>query len=155
MGTLVLDGVEFREFEEGIYVSETGTVMSLKPLSIGNNGRGYQHFNVSRFGKTNRHYVHRAVAELFIENPRNFPQVDHINGNKAFNWAINLQWISPLDNTRKAYSREVCLVSPDGEKYIFKNVRAFAEEHGLDPSAVSKVLKGKIKHTKGWSLGGI
>ena len=46
--------------------------------------------------KTKR--LHRIVAELFIPNPDNLPQVDHINGDRADNRVENLRWASRNQN---------------------------------------------------------
>lgn len=50
-------------------------------------------------------------------------------------------------------SRKGFLISPDGEKHSFDGVREFAKNHDLDHSCVSKLLNGKLKTHKGWSLG--
>lgn len=43
-------------------------------------------------------YVHRAVAELFIPNPENKPEVDHINNIKTDNNVDNLRWVNHDEN---------------------------------------------------------
>lgn len=151
MGILFRDGVEYREFEEGIYVGENGQVIRLYELSIGDNGNGYKHFTVQTDGLSKRHYVHRAVAEVFQDNPENKLEVDHIDGDKSNNSAQNLQWINREDNVRKYYAGDYVAISPEGYRFEFKNIRTFCKERNLDSSSLCKVLKGKYKQHKGWT----
>ena len=43
-------------------------------------------------------YVHRLVAETFIPNPDQLPEVDHINNNRTDNNYTNLRWVTRSQN---------------------------------------------------------
>jgi len=64
----------------------------------------YVSVSLRTYGKPISKLVHRLVALAFIPNddPENKTQVNHINGNKQCNWVGNLEWLSPLENTRHA-----------------------------------------------------
>lgn len=56
-------------------------------------GRGhYLHVQLSNGEKSRIELVHRLVAKAFIENPYNFPEVNHKDENKTNNMANNLEW---------------------------------------------------------------
>ena len=60
---------------------------------------GYEFFSSHLKGKKQfQKSVHRIVAEAFIPNPENKPNIDHINGNKGDNRVENLRWVTQQEN---------------------------------------------------------
>lgn len=67
------------------------------------NGKGY--LRVSIGGKLC--FVHRLVAELYVPNPNNKPQINHKDGNKQNNRADNLEWVTNQENRNHAKSNNL------------------------------------------------
>lgn len=89
---------------EGRYrISNFGNVRSLffeneRNVSKWKKPNGYLCVTLKKNGNKKSLYVHRLVAQAFIENKQNFPQVNHINENKEDNNACNLEWCTAKYN---------------------------------------------------------
>ena len=69
--------------------------MILKPYV---NHKGYLKIGLTKDKKCHKKRVHRLVAEAFIENPYNYPQVNHKDENKQNNCVYNLEWCTNQQN---------------------------------------------------------
>lgn len=67
-------------------------------LIIGDIARGYKRVGLYNNKKHKRFMVHRLVAQAFIPNPDNKPQIDHIDGNRLNNTVKNLRWVTMKEN---------------------------------------------------------
>jgi hypothetical protein len=90
------------------YVTNIGTVYSrktgrIKRLSAGNDSHGYPRVFLCSQGKVHMKKVHRLVAEAFIPNPDNKPQINHKNGIRNDNRVENLEWVTNGENTKHSY----------------------------------------------------
>lgn len=96
---------------EGLYqISNLGRVKSFKRYSEGKIlkarkvTKGYLQVTLLKNGKGKNKKVHRLVAQAFIMNPNNCPQVNHINGNKTDNTVQNLEWVTNKENVQHAWN---------------------------------------------------
>lgn len=87
------------------------------------NGGGYQHVVLRLEGRSVDKYVHRLVAEEYLDNPRGLREVNHKDGDKANNHVDNLEWVSSSRN--KVHAVETGLRT-------LKSV----SQHGLDGALI-------------------
>lgn len=121
---------------------------------------GYLGINLYINKKRRSFLIHRLVAEAFISNPLNFPQVNHKDENKFNNCVDNLEWCTLEYNLlygtgaeRSLASRKkpVLKFSLDGvflEKYPNQSIAAV--KNNANQSNISKCCNGHIKSCKGF-----
>lgn len=106
--------------------------------------------------------IHRLVASVFVPNPENKPEVNHIDGNRLNNQASNLEWVSRQENVTHAKNtgllrparRAVVGVSvADGREVRFASQRdaeLALSGTGKQSSAINHCLSGKKKSAYGY-----
>ena len=115
---------------EGLYeVSNFGNVKSLgfrnqkfsRNLTQKTNNKGYKVVALSEKMKTKLVLVHRLVAMAFIDNPNDYPIVNHKDENPQNNHADNLEWCTYSYNT--TYSMNI---HPERRKNNVDNIRKYS-----------------------------
>ena len=145
---------------EGLYAATScGKIYSyrakrfLKPIK---NKKGYLYVNLCKDGVCKHYFVHRLVADAYLPNQDNLPQVNHKDEDKSNNALPNLEWISPKDNTnygtgkeRSAKSRQKKVICIETQQ-IFDSVTKAAKAVNVSPSHISECCRGKLKTSGGY-----
>lgn len=157
---VIIDGEEWPyEVSDGGLVRRIGSVKCLK-LSDNN---GYLKVCLYKNGKQKMMLVHRLVALMFIPNPDNKPEVNHINEDKTDNRVENLEWMTRKNNVnygtrtkRQAKAmkykngKKVMATSLTEKKVlVFKSERQ-AEKFGFNQSSISRCCNDKQESHKGY-----
>lgn len=149
---------------EGLYqISNLGRVKSLgngnsnksklKIMKTTLNHKGYPMISLCKDGVSKKFSVHRLVAEAFIPNPDNLPQVNHIDEVKTNNRIDNLEWCTAEYNvkygTRTAKTSKPILQITLENKIInlWGSIRSVENILGFDNSNIQKCCKGKHNHS--------
>ena len=145
-----------------------GRIKKLKPKK---DRYGYLCVDLRVHGTHNHRTIHRLVAQTFIPNPENKPQVNHKNGDKTDNRVANLEWVSASENVRHAFntlnhkksrawlgkfgkdhtrSKKVLQIKDGKVISCFWCAREATEKTGTNPIGICKCCNGKQKSAGGF-----
>ena len=161
---------------EGTYgaleVSDLGRVRSNlrdgRILKTQRDNKGYHRLRMTIRRERRSFKLHRLVAQAFVPNPENKPQVNHIDGNKDNNAASNLEWVSNVENAHHAISnglwgnvykaslkenesrKRPIIAFKDGQAIEFGSIAD--AERAIGSRHITDVLKGKRRQAKGYTF---
>ena len=151
---------------EGRYqVSDLGNVKSLfrhkKILKPAKDKDGYLKVVLYKDGERKNFFVHRLVAETFIPNPENKPEVNHDDGNKENCCVSNLYWATKSENMQHAFKNGLHKIIKGSEHVLSRKVNQYdlqgnliktwdcimdiERELGIKTSNICACCKGKRK----------
>lgn len=169
--------IDIDGYEEVYQVSNFGRIKSLSRMIF--NGKGYylSKEKILKGSKNEKGYlqvellgkpmlIHRIVATMFIDNPYNKPQVNHIDGDKTNNHVLNLEWCDNSENQIHAYKlglskrsedagkkkKKVCQIDLETGKIIniFDSIADAKRYFNVSKINISEVCKGNRKSCLGY-----
>lgn len=157
-----------KDFNGFYEVSNTGLVRSVSRIDSNNHlvkgvilkpfvdKWGYEIVGLHKDGIRLTRRVHRLVAEAFLPNPKNYPQINHINRNKNDNSVNNLEWCTNLYNqhydrtyakANRATSIPVVAIKDNHIVYVFSSANEAARYFNAKEGSL---IMRCIKHEDGY-----
>lgn len=131
------------------------------------NNKSYLTVTLAKNGRSFPRLVHRLVAEAFLLNPDNKPQINHIDGDRTNNNVDNLEWCSQSENNLHSYkelgrikiglkgkkstlSKIVLQIKDNNIIAEFYGTYEAERKTGIARQSIGKVANGKLKQAGGY-----
>lgn len=151
---------DFYEVSDKGNVRRIGSNTVLKPNFT---NKGYLKVSLSVKSNVKQFNIHRLVAEAFVHNEYNKPQVNHIDGNKLNNYISNLEWVTNQENRTHAVQNSLhkvtfgeqrfnSVLTDDDVRFMKRNYKQgrgnmnsnyFAKKHNVSKQTIINIINGK------------
>lgn len=155
------DWLDINDYEGKYQVSSSGNIRSINYNNTNRcqnlisriNRGGRKYINLSKNGKYTSYVISRLVAIAFIPNPKNLPEVNHIEGNKLNDSKDNLEWSSREDNIKHAHINNLYPVGENHSKSILtdkdiENIRLLHNRVNLKYVDISNLYGVSRQHIR-------
>ena len=144
------------------WVSTLGRVYSVRSrkfLKPQMDSSGHFQVRLSNERETRLVFVHRLMAEAFIDNPEGCPIVRHLDDDPSNNELYNLAWGTQKDNAKDSirnrsreqyYTPIVATYRPNGKRFYFSSQHEAARALGLNQGNIAHVLSGSMNNYRDW-----
>lgn len=135
----------------------------IKQTKLNNNG--YEIISLFKNGKEKTYLIHRLVAQAFIPNPNNFPEINHRDEIKTNNRLDNLEWCdrkynrhygTRIERCAKKHCKPIVQLSKKGDLIcVFESAAKAGEKLNIDRRSLSKCCnKQKTAYGFKWQFVG-
>lgn len=147
-----------RKTKGGRHQEQSGRIIQGKIMKPYLYPTGYYGFEFYKDGKSKHYLLHRIIAEVFIPNPDNQPEVDHINRVRTDNRIENLRWVDRIEQNKnrdltnmiKKCSTPIEQTDLDGNIIATYESMAEAKRYGYASSCICRCCKGQKNIYKGY-----
>lgn len=127
---------EWKEIKDfpNFMISNFGNVKNIRLNSIKIpqiDYKGYERVQLYQKDGSKNFRIHRLVGLYFIDNPNNYTNIDHIDGNKTNNNINNLRWCSPSQNSRNT-KKQINVTSKYKGVYFVKSKNGWIAQIGIN-----------------------
>lgn len=97
---ITINGAEYTITDLGEVYGKSGKLINQRP-----NEDGYACFTAGVKENRTKIKTHSVVGKLFVPNPNNLPELDHLDSNRMNPSASNLEWVTHEENISRAYNK--------------------------------------------------